>query len=70
MTSLSNLFNSLRPCQCQVRGREQILHLIDLIWIQEEPLDLGGKQVEIHGIGFDLKLFSYGFGSFISVFKF
>ena len=51
-------------------GRGQILHLIDLIWIQKEPLDLGGKQVENHGIGFDLKLFSYGFGSFISVFKF
>ena len=51
-------------------GGEQILHLIDSIWIQEEPLDLGGKQVENHGIGFDLKLFSYGFDSFISVFKF
>ena len=50
-------------------GGEQISHIIDSIWIQEKPLDLGGKQVENHGIGFDLKLFSYGFDSFISVFK-
>ena len=27
-------------------------------------------QVENHGTNFDLELFSYGFGSFISVFKF
>ena len=46
-------------------GGGQILHFIDLIWIQKEPLDLGGKQVENHGIGSDLKLFSYGFDSFI-----
>ena len=46
-------------------GGEQILHLIDSIWIQKEPLYLGGKQVENHGIGFDLKVFSYGFDSFI-----
>ena len=24
-------------------GGGQILHLIDLIWIQKEPLDLGGN---------------------------
>ena len=24
-------------------GGEQILHFIDLIWIQKEPLDLGGN---------------------------
>ena len=46
-------------------GGKQILHFIDSIWIQKEPLDLGGKQVENHGIGFGMKLFSYGFDSFI-----
>ena len=46
-------------------GGEQTLHLIDSIWIQKERLDLSGKQVENSGIGSDLKLFSYGFDSFI-----
>ena len=35
-------------------GGKQSLHFIDSIWIQKELLDLGGKQVENHGIGFDL----------------
>ena len=49
---------------------EQILQFIGLIWLQKEPLDLGGIQVENHGPKIDQELFLYGFGSFISVFNF
>ena len=50
-------------------GEGTILQFIGSIWLHKEPLDFGGIQVENHGSNIDLKLFLYGFGSFMSVFK-